>query len=103
MGRWRTVDEIGIPVESWARITIDGQPYDLDGAIALAHVLADSDRVALCVADQLTHHAFGRTLDSIDLADLANGFIANDRDLVGLFRAIATSTAFRVRGGDASP
>jgi hypothetical protein len=102
MGRWRTSDENGIPVESWARLTIEGKPFDLDGAISLAHTLADSDRVALCVADQMTHHAFGRTLDSVALVELANDFIANDRDLVSLFRAIALSPSFRVRGGDVS-
>ena len=85
--------------EAWARITIDGAPYDLDGAVALAHALAESDRVAGCVVDQMTHHAFGREIDAVYRADLWSGFDDSGRDLVALFRAIATSPAFRVRQG----
>jgi hypothetical protein len=99
LGRFRAVDELGVPVEAWARITIDGVPYDLDGAVALAHALADSDRVAGCVVDQMTHHAFGREIDAVYRADLWSGFDDSGRDLVALFRAIATSPAFRVRQG----
>jgi hypothetical protein len=102
LGRWRTTDEIGAPVEAWARITIDGTVRDLDGAVALSRALADSDQVAQCVVDQLSRAAFGRDLDGADRAVLYGQFDDADRDLVALFRAIALSPAFRVRQG-ASP
>jgi hypothetical protein len=99
LGRWRTVDEIGVPIEAWARLTIDGQPRDLDGAVSLAHALADSNVVPQCVVDQMTHAAFGRVIDVVDRVDLANKFVDADQDLVALFRAIAMAPAFRMRQG----
>ncbi len=98
LGRWQAVDEIGVPVESFTRVTIDGVAHELDDAIGLASALADSDHVARCVVDQLAHHALGRALADAATRDYLHArFEDSDRDLVEVFRAIATSPAFRRR------
>jgi len=98
LGQWRTLDGIGQPIEDDVRLPIDGTTRRLKGAAALGQVLADSDQVAHCVVDQLAHHALGRAvLDPATRGYLQRRFESSDRDLVEVFRAIATSPMFGSR------
>lgn len=100
LGRWRETDEIDSPVETDTTIEIGGERRDIRNAVELAHALADSDHVARCVADQLANHAYGRPLvDSAAQAHLHARFAESGHDLVEVFRAVATSPAFRYRRG----
>jgi hypothetical protein len=98
LGRYRTYDSAGQPIDSEAVLEIDGTHVKVNGAVELAHVLADSDQVGRCVVKQLAHHALGRAvLDPAMRGYLEREFERSDRDLVEVFRAIATSPMFRTR------
>jgi Protein of unknown function (DUF1592)/Protein of unknown function (DUF1588)/Protein of unknown function (DUF1595)/Protein of unknown function (DUF1587) len=98
IGRWREVDTSGLPIEDDVRLAIDGTVKSLRGASALGRVLAESEQVSRCVVDQLAHHALGRALhDPATRAYVQTRFERADRDLVEVFRAIASAPIFRRR------
>ena len=97
IGRWRFRDEHWIDIEDDTAIEIDGVRRDIHGAIELAELLASSKQVARCTVQRLSQHAFGRVLDDRNLDALLVRFEDSDKNLVELFRAIATSRAFRQR------
>jgi uncharacterized protein DUF1592/uncharacterized protein DUF1588/uncharacterized protein DUF1595/uncharacterized protein DUF1585 len=95
IGRRRTMDEIGQPIDDSATLVVDGVPHAITGAMDLAYVLANSDQVARCVVDQMVHHALGRELeDAPTRVYLYSRFDDSDRDILEIFRALATSPAF---------
>ncbi|MDQ3338466.1 MAG: DUF1592 domain-containing protein [Myxococcota bacterium] len=98
LGRWRETDSIGLPIEDDVVLAIDGEAKRFRGAAALGETLANSDRVAHCVVDQLAHHSLGRAVEDPAMRRyLQISFERADRDLVEVFRAIATSPMFRRR------
>jgi Protein of unknown function (DUF1592)/Protein of unknown function (DUF1588)/Protein of unknown function (DUF1595)/Protein of unknown function (DUF1587) len=98
IGRWRDTDTYGLPIEDDVRLAIDGTVKSLRGASELGGVLAASDQVSRCVVDQLAHHALGRALhDPATRAYVQTRFERADRDLVEVFRAIASAPIFRRR------
>ena len=98
IGRYRDVDGDLVAIEDEVRLPIDGSVRRVRGATELGHVLAESDQVARCVVDQLAHHALGRgAIDPATRAHLVRQFELSDRDIVEVFRAIATSSLFRGR------
>ncbi len=100
LGRWRETDEIDSPVETETTIDIAGERREINGAIELSRALADSPHVARCVVDQLANHAYGRPLtDPSAQGYLHVRFGESGEDLVEVFRALATSPAFRHRRG----
>jgi hypothetical protein len=100
LGRWRETDLADAPVDARATVVIDDRPYEVDGAPQLAAALAGSRQVARCVVGQLAHHALGRAVDDPALLEyLYRSFERHDRDLVDVFRAIATAPVFRLRRG----
>lgn len=107
LGRWRAIDPIDQLVEATARLLIGDDVHDVDGAVELAAALADSEQVARCVVDQLAHHAFGQAFTDQIGAATRRGyhgrFEDSDRDLVDVFRTIATSPAFRKRHRGGAP
>jgi hypothetical protein len=111
MGRWREVDAIDQPIEDTVRMVVPGLDGDAEtwvsGPIEMAEYLAGSDEVAGCVVDLMAHHAFGMGLTDarggITRRGLHDRFEAADRDLVDVFRAIATSPAFRKRTREVAP
>lgn len=100
VGRHR-VEADGAPVDAASRIALgDAPPREVDGAVDLAHALAESDEVAACIAEQMVQFAFGRVLgrDAVcSRAEVVERFEASDRDLVDVFRAIPSTAAFRTR------
>ena len=91
LGRWRDVDEIGVPVEDDATLEIDGKQVDVRGAVQLGRALAASEQLKRCAVERLAEHAYGRQLDAANLSYLEDRF---DGDVVGLVRTIATSPSF---------
>lgn len=102
-GLHREVDRLGIPVETFTRLEIDGRPIEIAGAVELVTALADSERVGTCAVDQLVHHALGRALiddaGGVTRAALHERFEASGGNLVDVFRGLAISDAFRRRRG----
>ena len=103
IGRYRDLDENDQPIESDGTLSIGGAPHTFHDAVELGHALADSDHVARCVVDQLVHHALGRAMDPSLRRFLHRRFDDADRDLVEIFRALATSPQFRLRLPGSSP
>ncbi|TMQ10540.1 MAG: DUF1592 domain-containing protein [Deltaproteobacteria bacterium] len=98
LGRWRNIDAVDDDIDATASLMLDDREREVDGALAMARALADSDQVAHCVVDQLAHYALGRTVDDPALSDyLYSSFDRSERDLVAVFRALATAPVFRMR------
>lgn len=98
IGRWRNIDAADADIDASAALVLDDHEREVDGALAIARALAESDQVAHCVVDQLAHYALGRDVDDRALHDyLYASFERNERDLVEVFRALATAPAFRLR------
>jgi hypothetical protein len=99
IGRYRTRDALDMDIDASDTIMLDGRPRTFANAIELSRLLAESPQVGECVVDQLAHHALGRAvLDPATREHLRVRFEQSDRDLVEVFRAIATAPGFHRRG-----
>ncbi|HVR64784.1 MAG TPA: DUF1592 domain-containing protein [Polyangia bacterium] len=96
IGRWRDkegtldIDASG----SLSGTDIDGS---FDGAVELAQKLAGSRDVAACAVRQMFRFAFGRyetTEDEPTIANLADRFMADKKQIVGLAVALTQTPAF---------
>jgi len=97
LGRYRKTDG-DVPIEDDVVITMDNHEVALRGAAELGRALADSEQVAHCVVGQLAHHALGRAvMDPATRIYLETRFEQSDRNIVELFRTIATAPIFRAR------
>lgn len=100
LGRWRDTDEIASPVETEAKLELGAITETVSGAVELGRVLADSDHVGRCVVDQLANHAYGHPItDPAAKRHLHAAFADSGKDIVEVFRALATSQTFRYRRG----
>jgi hypothetical protein len=100
LGRWRTTDEIASPIETEAKLELGAITETVTDAVDLGRVLANSDHVGRCVVDQLANHAYGHPLtDPTAKRHLQTAFADSGKDLVEVFRALATSQSFRYRRG----
>ena len=100
IGAWRATDA-GKPVDASGELIgtedIDG-PFD--GAPELARVLAGSEQVRTCVAEQWFGFAFGRSPaedDGCSFDAMSLAFAESDYDVRELLIAIVTTDAFRHR------
>jgi hypothetical protein len=103
MGVWRDEDG-GRPVDATGQL-VAGSDVDgpFDGAVELAHRLADSDTVRDCVATQWFRYSLGRNVEGEDActeASLKADFAQSGGDVRELLVAIARSDAFRYRRKD---
>jgi hypothetical protein len=112
-----TIDgDLGFPFEGFdaigrARSTDNGAPVDttamlptgekVDGAVALARVLAHDDDVASCVAQKWLSLAVAMTSpnptippDSASITEVTNAFTASGHNLKALLRAVVLSDRF---------
>ena len=96
-GHYRKRDAGDWPIEDDVRLPIDGRIELVRGADGLAEALLVSDEVARCVVGQLAHHALGRAVDDPATKSYLLTRFGADRDIVDVFRAIATAPIFRRR------
>ncbi len=103
VGRARTVDEYGSPVETLGEVTntldLDGQ---YDGVRQLGQAMAESREVEQCYLIQNFRFFFGREAMRDDLcsqAQLTDHFQESDQSLAELFVALARTDAFRFKAG----
>lgn len=97
IGRHRT-EENGLPVDASGELVGTDVDGEFEGAVELAHKLADSALVGDCVAVQWFRFAFGRgesEPDACTLEALRTQFAASDGDVRELMLAIVASDAFR--------
>ncbi|WP_438018509.1 DUF1592 domain-containing protein [Sorangium sp. So ce315] len=99
LGRWRDTEN-GIPVDASGELTqtdIDG-PFD--GAVELAHRLAESEQVRACVVKQWFRFGYGRAEQSEDACSLSQAtqaFEASGHNIKALLVALTQTDAFRYR------
>ena len=99
VGAFRTM-EGDLPVDASGSINGADVEGDFDGGVELAAMLAQSDDVRECVAEQWFRFAFARTstdADDCSMEQIGLAFAEADYDVRVLLRGIALSDAFRHR------
>ncbi|MBC8073299.1 MAG: DUF1592 domain-containing protein [Deltaproteobacteria bacterium] len=100
VGGWVDVDG-GKPVDATGVVTqLDGTDVEFDGPVELAHVLADSEQVRRCIAQQWLRFGLARHEEPEDDATFDRAyeaFAAADHNVRELLVALATSPSFRYR------
>ncbi len=97
MGSFRSEDVVGNPIDARGEVPRSDVVGPLDGPVALAEALAQSEQARRCYATQWLRHALGRpeTEDDADtLAALQARFLASDGHVPTLLHALVTSDAF---------
>jgi hypothetical protein len=103
VGRWRDTEN-GVAVNSagWIANTRDADGT-FDGVVELGQKLAQSAQVSECASQQWFRYSLGLGAADVDrcaLEPIAKAFADSDGSLKELMIAIATSPAFRTRGGE---
>lgn len=99
MGRFRTTDN-GFPVDSSGELKGFDNAGPVRDAVDLAHRLADSDDVRLCVTKQWFRYAFGHIEETAELCAIEKmdqTFLSAGGDIRELILALITSPAFSHR------
>jgi hypothetical protein len=101
IGRYRTVDPNGHPIDATGQVTgtgtIDGPVKD---AVELAHKLSTADPVRRCVVDQWFRYGFGHQEGKDNVATIEralDAFKGSDYRVTEMMVALTTSRAFRFR------
>lgn len=100
LGQWRD-DENGLPIDASGEITGPRDPdleQPFDGALELAHLLADSPQVEACAVKNWFRYAYGRreTLDDQCTVDsLTRAFINGDGSVRDVLLTLTQTDAFR--------
>jgi hypothetical protein len=97
MGSFRSEDPAGNPIDASGAVPGSDVEGALDGPVALAQALAESEQARACYATQWLRHALGRPEgpdDATTLATLQARFLAADGHVPTLLRALVTSDAF---------
>ena len=99
IGQWRTTDQ-GQPVDASGSLTGTDVDGTFDGAVDLAHKLAQSSEVRDCVATEWFRYAMGRgesTDDTCALSSLKQSFSSSQSDIRQLLVAVTQTATFRYR------
>lgn len=70
MGQYRDTEKSGtqdLPIDSKAKITLDGKEREFDGAAALMQLVADSDQAHLCYSKKLASFGLQRDIVQSDM------------------------------------
>jgi hypothetical protein len=99
IGKWRTIDESGRPVDATGT-TVRGAPIEgLSGLRAL--LLEEPDRFPTTVTEKLLAYALGRRLDYGDrpaVRQIVRAAAADDYRWSALILGIVNSPTFQMRG-----
>jgi Protein of unknown function (DUF1592)/Protein of unknown function (DUF1588)/Protein of unknown function (DUF1587)/Protein of unknown function (DUF1595)/Protein of unknown function (DUF1585) len=99
IGQWRTTDQ-GQTVDASGTLSGTDTDGNFNGAVDLAHKLAQSPEVRDCVATEWFRYAMGRgesTDDTCTLASLKQSFSASQSDIRQLLVAVTQTPTFRYR------
>lgn len=99
LGRHRS-DDRGFPIDATATLTLDGEAIAIDGALAMADALADSDEVHACYARYWVSYAAGRWATDEELPLVERLGVASHDDqlaVVDMIAALVGSRPFRTR------
>ncbi len=98
-GRFRMQDN-GLPVDASGFANGIGNDAEYDGAVELQNLLAESDVVRNCLAEQWFTYANGRPMEPADTCQveaIQAAFAENGGNLVDLLVSVATRPEFRLR------
>lgn len=99
LGRWRD-RENGIPIDASGELTQTDVDGPFDGAVELAHRLAQSEQVRACVVKQWFRFGYGRAEqreDACSVAQVNQAFEASRFNIKALLVALTQTDAFRYR------
>lgn len=99
VGAYRTTEN-GLPVDDIGELVGTDVDGEFDGAVELAHALAESSQVRECVARQWFRFAFGRfevDADQCSLDVMHQAFADSDYDVKELLLHIVETDAFRFK------
>jgi len=99
IGKWRTVDQ-GQAVDASGKISASDVDGTFNGAVELAHKLAQSQEVTDCVMTEWFRYAFGRgetPEDACTMANLKQAFASASFDIRELLVAVTQTDAFLFR------
>ncbi|MGK4007162.1 DUF1592 domain-containing protein [Sorangium sp. So ce1036] len=99
LGRWRDTEN-GIPVDASGELTQTDVDGPFDGAVELAHRLAESEQVRACVVKQWFRFGHGRAEqgeDHCSIAQATEAFEASSYNIKALLVALTQTDAFRYR------
>ncbi|MEM6992318.1 MAG: DUF1592 domain-containing protein, partial [Myxococcota bacterium] len=102
IGAFRTTEN-GLPVDATGAIFGTDVDGEFDGAVELAHRLADSQQVRECVSRQWFRFAFGRleqVEDQCSVQSLNEAFAESNYDVRALLLQIVQTDAFRLKAVD---
>ena len=100
LGQWQP-DEEGHPIDAASQMQLSGPPkmISFDGAVELAHAVADHPAPYRCLTQRLARYAYGRTFvagDKEGLAQVRAAFEQGGWDIKELLVALAISPSFRL-------
>jgi hypothetical protein len=99
IGQWRTTDQ-GQPVDASGTLTATDSDGTFNGAVDLAHKLAESPDVRDCVATEWFRYAMGRgeaSDDACALQSLKDSFATSQSNMNQLLVAVTQMVTFRYR------
>ncbi|HSN96796.1 MAG TPA: DUF1592 domain-containing protein [Candidatus Nanopelagicales bacterium] len=100
IGQWRD-EEQGLPVDATGEIVESRSANgSFDGAIELAHHLAESEQVRSCVVSQWFRYGYGRAEqkeDRCSMDQLQQAFAESGYNIKGLLVALTQTDSFRYR------
>ena len=99
VGRWQNADQ-GEPIDATGELVMSDIDGSFDGAVELAHRLAESAQVAECTVHQMLVFGLGRELEDADACSahrVSERFVESGGDLRELVRSLALSDSFRKR------
>ncbi|KYF70586.1 DUF1592 domain-containing protein [Sorangium cellulosum] len=105
LGRWRDAEN-GIPVDASGELTQTDVDGPFDGAVELAHRLAESEQVRACVVKQWFRFGQGRAEqgeDACSLSQATQAFEASGYNIKALLVALTQTDAFRYRRAIVAP
>jgi hypothetical protein len=94
IGAWRTVDELGLPIDSATEI--DGT--QVAGPLEMAALFAELPAAGECIARRFYEHAGAHLADSGEedaVAAVIEDFVTSDYDFRSLVISLVTNDGFR--------
>lgn len=100
IGQWRDTED-GLPVDATGQIMLSrSSDGSFDGAIELAHHLAESEQVRQCVVSQWFRYGYGRAEqeeDRCSMDQLQQAFAESGYSMKALLLALTQTDSFRYR------
>jgi hypothetical protein len=102
LGAWRELDN-GHPIDASGQVELDGTVHEINGAVELMGIFAESRDIHDCHVTQWVRYALGRELQDMELQELQglqDGFWESGGDIRALMVNITLTHLFQRKEGD---